>query len=748
MANPRPLALLLLFLVVNRSIAQSVSQTRSDSSTRTPSQTPSSYTSSNTPSLSVTPSQTPSNTRSPSVTPSQSRTPTVTPSQSRSQTQSPSMTPSQSRTPTQTPSQSPTPTQTPSQSRTQTQTPSQTATQTQTPSQTRTQSRTQTQSPSQSRTQTQTPSQSCTQTQSPSQSRTQTQSPSQTPSQSVTQTQTPSQTTSQSQTPSQSQTETQTPSQTRTPSQTQTLTSTPSQTQSVSPTQVRTPSPSQTQTNSPTRPTTTASISVTPSFRPFALTVAKPPSAPTSDTGSLLFSDSLPPETFALWLDRCPSDSDLSTVLVACSVSVASGVPGGGVPSPYAGLPLLPTQPVSLSPCAPAAGGGVLLPVPLVIGAGYATGSGAGTLSCDVLSMNAAPNGSSSLAHTSAPISLQATAWPLLADVIIALRGGSLRSSRLGVVNATFQLCAAAAIVSGGDCSIEAAASNPVILLAAARATWAGTQLPEPAALEPFSMTLSGPTLLVLRARQWAFGGELTGALGGVACSVLSTTPDGMWAVVQSPNASDLPSGGGYLALTLSNPPIYPPNATGSSDNGGFANASFRGAALACPPLCPGLHGACDCAWRVGSHRESGAVWKPSGALERLLRRLCLMQSTSSHFLATIAVLHHRSPLRSLRHRAPLVALQALRLWGSQQHRLGHLPLLSVSFTPSSAPQLACTLTLHQARVSMLQTRRLHNVHSDQARLAGCVLRAPSAPEVPVHGPVLATTPLPRQTAL
>jgi hypothetical protein len=487
-----------------------------------------------------------------------------------------------------------------------------------------------------------------------------------------------------------------------------TVTTSGSMTPSLTRTRTSSPTPSQTQTDSPTRPTTTASISVTPSFRPFSLEMVAPSSAPATASGALLLSDSIPTVALALWLDRCPHASDLSALSTTCEVSVATSTTSGIASAPYAGLPLQASQNLNLQSC-DASSGAALLPVSLVVGAFFGTGSGTGTLTCEVRSSNGVSvNGTStsaSLAHASLPISTQATLWPLLADVVISLRSGLLRSSRLGSVNASRELIRACeALGSGSTCSSEAASVDPWQLMTAAVAVWGRTPLPQSAPSQPFSLTLSGPTLLVLRARRWAFDGLTAASMGGVSCSVLATSTDGLWAVVRSPNASDVPDGaGGYLPLVLQNPATYAGNETGSSIDGGSPNATARGCALSCPPFCPGLDGALAFAFWVV---------------------LCL-----SNILALFSTFHVQSRLRRFRWTLAACILLSRLQFFTHHHQRGELLqlessdhrqlLLSDSSTRSSVQQRACIPTHLQELALTLQIQLPSSVLLVLAHRAG-----------------------------
>lgn len=304
---------------------------------------------------------------------------------------------------------------------------------------------------------------------------------------------------------------------------------------------------------------------------------------------TLGLSDSLPSASLSLWLDRCPN---ASPVIVTCSLTGgASNSPGG--PDVFFGLPQSTSLTVPLG-CSTVSGTAtpVALPASLISGAYFGSGPGAVILSCDVATPVAGAVADvglvADLARNSLTVTVTPTLWPLLGDVVLPLlpfSRGVLRSFAFGSINATDALmaaCVATVDASSNACASPAsAAASPAALIAAAASLWGSSALPTGST--SFSVTLSGPTVLVLRARvpgAFASGpGGLGVTMGGVACAVLAASPDGLWAAFRSPNSSDILGGdNSYAALQLTN----------------FANASSnssvsRGAPLSCPPFCPGV---------------------------------------------------------------------------------------------------------------------------------------------------------------
>lgn len=584
-----------------RSATSSGTQTQSATGLPTCSQTgTASITQSFTGSVTTTPSATP--TASPTGTPSASgsRTQSVSPSQgfsgthsvTPSQTQTSSVTPSQTQTPSRTPSQGASLTATPSISPTLTRTPS--ATQTPTLSATSTLTPSQTTSASGSRSQAMSPSQSSTAsaaaTSSASSSASQSGSASEGPTSSSSQATTRSATLSPSGATTGSRTGTGTPtgqgtgsgsdsaSQAPTASATATPSPTASPSESASPSLSGSPSQGATLSQSAT-PSPTPSVS----RNPYELEVF-PAATP------IAISDSLAPVSIGLVLSRCPAASTVGGVSVAVACVVGPPV-FTAVSSPVS--PVLPCDPAAAAP----------LPLALSVAIEVAFGVDAGctaTLTCSA--SDAATRGP--LATRALPLAISPTAWPLWEDAILVTPAGLMRSSRLGEVrNASDALLSA---TSAHGRRLVAATADPPAILHAARAVWGGEPLPNTSAAEAtagsvFQVSLTGLSTLVLRSPAAAFPAGTTALLGAAGCAIGAVSADGRWLVLTTPAASAVCSGAagtdcGYVPLTVNTTPAvqYAQRAgRNASDASADASGSLippgtRGAALTCPPFCPG----------------------------------------------------------------------------------------------------------------------------------------------------------------
>lgn len=208
--------------------------------------------------------------------------------------------------------------------------------------------------------------------------------------------------------------------------------------------------PSATSTGSVAPPSISPSPSLTPSqsvsAMPFSLLFSTGVrlSIPVTFVTSQTVSDSLPPTALRLWLNRCPSASDLidlSKASISCdtrsdrAVYVALGTAtswdGTGAPGDTA-----PTAPVLLS--SPCENADSLTPLAAVVwvGASFRPYSTESTISCYVKSQLG-----QALARATLSLSIIPTIWPLWDDAIIVNDAGLMRSARLGVVlNATASL--------------------------------------------------------------------------------------------------------------------------------------------------------------------------------------------------------------------------------------------------------------------------------------------------------------------
>ena len=110
------------------------------------------------------------------------------------------------------------------------------------------------------------------------------------------------------------------------------------------------------------------------------------------------------------------------------------------------------------------------------------------------------------------------------------------------------------------------------------QAAWGSLAVAAPAAA--FSLTLQSRTPLVLRSSRRAFSSLTSVRVGGAECNGSVASADGQWLALVTPSLDGLcgrECGGAYATIDVSNPP----DPTGAA----------RGAALTCPPFCPGLVG-------------------------------------------------------------------------------------------------------------------------------------------------------------
>jgi hypothetical protein len=214
------------------------------------------------------------------------------------------------------------------------------------------------------------------------------------------------------------------------------------------------------------------------------------------------------------------------------------------------------------------------------LGAYFGTGSGTGALSCRVTQssiQSVAKLGFQQL------IAVQLTVWPIWDDAIVVLASGLMRSTRLSrVINASATL-----LLFAPDS--PSFLDNLTAVLNATRATWDGVSVQNPASFDslaaarPFSVTLTGSNVIVLRASAAAFNTGMTVHLGVGVCVVGAVSNDGLWAVIVTPSAAaaceatnQLANDCGYITLVI--------NTTSAA----ATHKSMHGVALSCPPFCGG----------------------------------------------------------------------------------------------------------------------------------------------------------------
>ena len=348
--------------------------------------------------------------------------------------------------------------------------------------------------------------------------------------------------------------------------------------------------------------TPSQSQTVSPSLRPFQLFAELQDSDGTPLSTPLLsgipLSDSLPPVTLSLKIDRCPEASLNSPARALCIVrQLGPAVAVSGASQRLSVLVAAPSAPKYLCPLDNAAA--APFPLSVVLGADFGTSGGYAMLECEIANAQ-----NESLARSAVPLSVSATEWPLWDDALVVVPSivgtGALlvRSVRYATTaNATTQLLAAHCGSVTENCSLVEALDSPDSVLAGVYAAWSVLP-PPPLASSPqaFVATIVGSQIIVLRASAAHtpafFPGVTTVTIGGVTCTVRAISPDGAWLMVTSPQPSVLcnatASGDcGYVTFVSRNVPEPRPLQASSAS----APPTDRGAAVSCPPFCPGSIG-------------------------------------------------------------------------------------------------------------------------------------------------------------
>ena len=304
-----------------------------------------------------------------------------------------------------------------------------------------------------------------------------------------------------------------------------------------------------------------------------------------------MLSDSLPPVTLQVWSNRCWSQT--AVMNLSCALTSAAGQSDGA--SPVVAVQASPLAQTTQGPCM------LQLPFSVSLALAFRSPGGSATLACAVQAMNAS-NTDATSSTVALSLSLTPTEWPLYDDVITisppnangsAMTFSMVLGSAIDIAPVMLGICAN---TSSSPCTVASAMSSTPTLLHAVTAAWGGIALPTPslATQLSFSLSLGGSALLVLRARAVAFSTSSTVNVSGTPCPVVLTSPDGRWLIVQVPSLQKLQCQGlecGYAALAVSTPGGSSATALGSGrrlDSNATAYP-YRGAALVCPPFCPGL---------------------------------------------------------------------------------------------------------------------------------------------------------------
>ena len=350
-----------------------------------------------------------------------------------------------------------------------------------------------------------------------------------------------------------------------------------------------------------TTPSQTQSATPSVSRQPFALLLVGK-SVPVTrrsfneSAAAVAITDAAAPALVLAWLSRCPGVGVSMRCAAFAGASSSSLLPQAALQEGAAILPFVQAAPRGGSDagaCDPASDAPVLLPPVAAVGAVYGTGGGTAALSCQVYRADAGD----SLGFATTPLTVTPTLWPVWEDAILVAPSGIMRSARLSItLNATAALRAAGAdaaascgdplLASGPGCisrldnSTLSVAVTPAAVISVAEALWGAVPLPSNDGGGSLTLTLTASSLILLRSPRYAFRNGTNATLGGAPCPVLAVSPDGLWALLQTPSPAQLCGSDavdcGYSTLRVRAPPS-PPGA-----------GAFSGGALACPPVCPG----------------------------------------------------------------------------------------------------------------------------------------------------------------
>jgi hypothetical protein len=327
------------------------------------------------------------------------------------------------------------------------------------------------------------------------------------------------------------------------------------------------------------------------------------------------------------WLSRCPGTLGLSLRCTAAISASEQLLPWtAAAAAVYVQISSGGSVPGGHLQCDPSSSAPALLPLAISVGATYSSPRASGSLTCQLFDASGGNDGTS-LGFTSAPVRVTPSLWPVWEDAILVASSGLMRSARLGrIANVTAALEVAAAACGGVVVNASASASAagaqqqlvdegcgaplvnvtwlPGAILAAAQATWGPIELPPnnsssaATATGGFALTLTGASLIVLRAPRFAFSrdpGGVNASLSGVPCPVLAVSADGRWLLLQTPEPAALCGSAtvdcGYSTLRVSTASSLGAAAQQRrrlQQQGGGGLAAYNGASLTCPPFCPG----------------------------------------------------------------------------------------------------------------------------------------------------------------
>lgn len=351
--------------------------------------------------------------------------------------------------------------------------------------------------------------------------------------------------------------------------------------------------------------TQSSSGAATPTATPDSVSLV---AASLTDRGMLVVADSIPPVSFSVTLSRCPGTALASAAFagVSCAPVPSSSASFGSYLSTY----VADARGVGSLSCLSDGSPPPLL-ASVVASVRFRAAAVTGTLALGLVP------GDSSTSDVSGevPVVVHATLWPLWDDAIVVAADGTLRSSVFGPVNGTRALIASLSACTNASaspsCSISAALAQPSAILSATVASFGGMALPTAASLaaspvSSFELTFADSASLVLRSDLPAFDSGIAVAMGGVACSRVTVTPDGRWLFAQTPSSAAVCGSGGEcgnVAISLTNPQRggedssrrraavawEPHKGTQGRSITAVDTPLQLGATLSCPPFCPGF---------------------------------------------------------------------------------------------------------------------------------------------------------------
>lgn len=368
------------------------------------------------------------------------------------------------------------------------------------------------------------------------------------------------------------------------------MTVTPSATQSLSPSTTQSPSQTQTTTQTSSAFRFRAGFQLLRSHSVPNYDVTPPSAASLLGVDSLpiVISDSYPTLYATLWMNRCPEPNlhSIGNMTLTCTVSLTDGRAAGvivNVLSSTSGFDLAAScSAATMRPGFLNDSDAQQVNIPRVVAVSplYATASESVTLKCTL----AVGSASLRIASASVPLDVLGTRWPLAADAIILSTGRrpTMTSTRFVSTGSSIAMTALS-ICGAGPTFVDFAYA--ACALRAARAVWGNLSIPNASTTtpRPFALNITSTSLLILRAvLERSFSPKSTVSIGGVPAVVASTSEDGRWMAIFTPNASTMCGARGVEAGRCGAVRL----AVSTPSDADLIGA--RGVTLECPPFCAG----------------------------------------------------------------------------------------------------------------------------------------------------------------